>query len=79
MDYDNYTVGGGVKASLDLDKISINAEFNISYTDAEIFSKNATHIRVRFLSPPGALGEEILSLRVSVTFLKRSSRELKIA
>ena len=49
MDYDNYTVGGSVYAELDLDKIQIEANFSITYTDAYINSKNATHIRVRIL------------------------------
>ena len=49
MDYDNYTVGGDVYAELKLKKIEIEATFNITYTDAYINSKNATHIRVRIL------------------------------
>ena len=46
MDYDNYTVGGDVTATLNLEKIEINAYFNITYTDAERLSLNSTHITV---------------------------------
>ena len=46
IDYNNFTIGGSVNASLDLDKISFSAEFEINKHEIQNISKEISYIKV---------------------------------